>query len=161
LNSWLKFRAADNYNNFNSMSTAQQIFTLSNDAHWRNSAAYAASFETDIDLDYRLVITDPEQFRSQLLTLTSKHTHWRPEWTQQLTPELVAHAAGEFGRTAIDPAQHISNVQSIGWQGWCHALALAHGVNIPVDIVTDLPGYQAWLTEQDSLFVELTLPFVL
>jgi hypothetical protein len=159
INAWLKFRCAYNYLNFNALDPGQQIHVLSNDVRWRWGPVYAGAYESKLDLDYALLFGDTEKFRDQLLTILNQH--WPQHYITAVTQSYIDSAADAF-RATVPPAQdHLGNVDSQGWRGWCDALCLLNGVIIPVDIAKDPASYSAWLTDNQAWIIDKTLPFVL
>jgi hypothetical protein len=158
LNSWIKFRSADNYNSFNTMSTGQQIFQLSNDVRWRMGSVYASAYDTHIDLDYADIFRDTVSFRKQLI-----HMLQRAEWpfTDRITQPFVDDAAAQFRASVIDPAAHLGNVHSVGWLAWCQYWCEKENKTIPVDIESQVPEYQSWLQNNQAWILDRTTQYLL
>jgi hypothetical protein len=155
LNSWMKFMVADNHKDFNNLTFTQQIYTLSNEARWRNeSSLYAGSYESKIDLDYANIFLDPVLFRDQLLQIVKPH--WPAAHVSKLSQNYVNSAIDAFKITAIDPMQHLGNRHSVGWLGWCNALCLLNNVTIPFSLVTHADDYYTWITDQQDWLIEKT-----
>lgn len=159
INSWLKWRAAENHCGFNQLPIEQKIYALSNDARWRNSPVYSNSYETKIDLDYANIFMDPGTFRKQLLSILTPH--WPQEYITRVTTGYIDSAAEAFKITAIDPKEHLGNVDSLGWLAWCHALCLLNSVSIPCQIASNHNDYRAWLTDNQAWILKQTELFVL
>ena len=158
LNSWIKFRRADNYNSFNSMNQAQQILVLSNDVTWRLGAAYAGVYDTHIDLDYADIFKNTPAFRQQLISMLS-----RAEWPycDRVTQPFVDDAAAQFRATVVDPREHWGNVHSTGWLAWCHSWCQQHSVEIPVSVADAVPEYQQWLLQNQQPIIDDTKQYLL
>jgi len=159
LNSWIKFRSADNYENFNALEPAQQVYTLSNEACWRLGNVYHKIYEQKIDLDYSAIFLDTEKFRDQLLCVL--RLHWPQQFVLMLTQNYVDFAASAFRSKAIDPADHLGNVESIGWLGWCHAQCLFNNVSIPVSVASQFAEYQDWVRHNQDWIIKKTQALIL
>lgn len=159
INSWLKFRCADNYQNFNALDPGQQIYVLSNDVRWRLGPVYATAYESQIDLDYALLFSDAVGFRDQLLTILSPH--WPEHYITAVTQPYVDSAVAAFVATVPQAREHLGNVHSQGWRAWCHAQCLLNDVAIPVNVAGDPDSYSAWLRDNQAWIIDKTLPFLL
>jgi hypothetical protein len=159
LNSWIKFRSAENYNNFNNINPTQQIFILSDEARWRFSDVYFRIYERKIDLDYGNIFLDTEKFRDQLLRILA--SNWPKEYMSRVTQLYIDSATAEFRKTAINPAKHLGNVESVGWLGWCHALCQDHNIEIPIVLETDFDQYKDWVEANQDWMIKKTRDFTI
>jgi hypothetical protein len=159
LNSWIKFRSANNYENFNALEPAQQVYQLSNEAQWRMGNVYHRIYEQKIDLDYGAIFLDTEKFRDQLLCVLQ--LHWPQQFVSRLTQDYIDFATLTFRATAIDPADHLGNVESIGWLAWCHAQYLLKNVSIPVSVTSQFAEYQDWVKHNQNWIIEKTQALIL
>jgi hypothetical protein len=159
LNTHAKLFVHTNHNNFNYMSTIDQLYTLSNLSRWYFSDEYVGQYETDIDLNYDNVINNAETFRNQLLTVL-EHT-WPREYLPRVTQSFVTHACQVFRQTTINPSNHLGNVDSLAWLGWCDAIFLLKNINIPIELSKNFNAYQNWVSSNQKLIIETTMPFVL
>jgi hypothetical protein len=156
LNTTYKLRLEDNFNGFCNQEPWQQIFELGDDANWRLAQAYVETFETHIDIHYKNIMRDPAQLRTDLLTLDLPQTV-----LENLTLDLVTQSCAAFTKRCPDTAEHVGNVDSLAWQGWCQGLAVHMSIEIPVKIDQNLMGYKQWLKENNQLFIDFTKPYIL
>ena len=156
LNTYYKLRIEENFYDFCSQEPWQQIFVLGDDTKWRFAQEYVETFETHIDVHYEDIMQNPEQLRSDLLTLEL------PQAIQQnLTQDLVAQSCDEFAKRCPNPADHVGNTASQAWQGWCQGMSMHLSIDIPVKIDQDILGYKQWLSNNNQLFVDYTAPYIL
>ena len=153
LNFWRKHRVANNYLNFNQMSSYQQFCELSNEALWiQSDTDWARMYAVSVNIDFANIWTDPDQFVDQLfLTLDKlgiKYIH-----NAEFVRSMITHYRG----TCVPVEQFLGNTQQLPWLAWCHGLALSTHQSIPFEI-TEACNWQT-LGElfSDPIYIKRTL----
>jgi hypothetical protein len=135
------------------LSFVEDVYTLSDEATWRQSADYHKNFVLQIDIDYTNIFLDPVKFRSQFNWLC-EHVKLAP-----VSQSFVDAAIMLFQNSCEPPTDHISNYDSRPWLAWCHSVCLLNQIDCPV--LVDNWQIRNFFQARDRYFVDALQPFVL
>lgn len=127
-------KAKYHFHNLGRLSFKEQLFELSNNAHFfMSNAVYQDYYCKNIDLNYRLIFQDPEQFANQLFDMLN---NLNIQYTANYN--YVYDSIAYYRTTCPDPIDHYNNTQSILWLGYCHAITLIDQLPLAEIIGNDL-----------------------
>lgn len=131
-------------------SLSESLFHHSNNATWRINGSADLEYAQNIKFNLDLIFTDQAQFVKQLYNRLY-------EYSIEFTPndEFVFNSIETYTRTCLYK-KYFSNLDTIIWHGWCHALCLYHKIDIPVNISTDYNGFVNFLQKNNQQFIDLT-----
>jgi len=92
---------------------------------WMTDTVVLDSYCNNIDLDYELLFVNPNLFIDKLFTILDT-----TDMQYAKNIEYCLLSIENYKNTCPNPKNHIGNMSSIMWLGWCHALKMVH--NLPV-----------------------------
>jgi hypothetical protein len=87
--------------------------------------AVAQYYYTNIDLDYRLIFQDPNEFIDQLFKILDASGI---AYTKN--KEYCRLSIDNYKKTCPNPDTYIDNMDSIIWLAWCHALVMVYDLKL-------------------------------
>jgi hypothetical protein len=146
---WINYYVKDSITLTN---TPASVFALSNNASHRLSTEFDNIYTNNIKLDYDILWTEPTLFISALYNLLDQYNI-----DYQVNDVFVLNSVNGYKTTCRKTVlPHQGNIKSILWQGWCHALALIHNIDIPFNIINNYDLYLKFLKGNNNFFIEKT-----
>lgn len=149
LNFWHKYRNL----HYKPLPFVEDIYELSNEARWRQTAEYHKNFVSQIDIDYSNIFLNSTKFRAEFNRLC-EHVGLLP-----VSQSFIDSAIVPFQNSCEPPSKHISNYNSRPWLAWCHSVCLLNQIDCPV-LADDQPT-RDFFRQRDRYFVDSLQPFVL
>ena len=84
--------------------------------HYTTNLEYYNNYYNQVDLDYRLVFQDPDAFAQQLFDTLDQY---QVNYTKN--HDYVLKSIKHYQSTCVNPADHIGNLDSLMWLGFCHS----------------------------------------
>jgi len=119
--------------NLSDQSIIDQFYTLTNSAVYiLTDTLWQKTWEHPGELDYKLLIEDPDQFIDRLFSVLDRCS------IKYTRDRSYCHSSIEYYKsTCPDPSKHLNNFNSLLWLAWCHAHILINNQPLPATIPTD------------------------
>ena len=96
-------------------------------AAYKFSAEWYRDYHQNVDLHYDLIFTNPDEFCNELFSLLDQsQVFYTPD------KKIVFDAINYFKKTLPNPLDHLDNLDSFFWLGWC--FGIMHHENMPGNI---------------------------
>jgi hypothetical protein len=89
------------------------------------------TYFNNIDLDYSLIFTDPDQFINLIFALLTKYSI-----NYTANREYCHLAIQNYQNTCTDPLLVFDNTDNLVWLAWCHAVAQINNIAFDCDFTT-------------------------
>jgi len=157
LNESLKIQLNPLILNNGTKSFTEQFDLLTNTAvGWLSDPMIRQYYYTNIDLDYKLIFLDPEQFVDQLFAILDS-----AGLQYSKNRDYCLRSIKNYKTTCPNPLNYIGNSDSILWLAWCHGLKMLNKLDIPFydfGSVPDIAQAAQALTSIQSQCIQLTAP---
>ena len=119
--------------NLSDQSTIDQFHTLTDSAIYiLTDTLWQKTWQHPGELDYRLLVEDPDQFIDRLFCVLDK---FNIKYTRDRS---YCHSSIEYYKsTCPSPSEHLNNFNSLLWLAWCHAHILINNQSLPATIPSD------------------------
>lgn len=112
-------------------------------------------YQTNVDLDSKLIYTDPDKFIDNLFFYLDYHN---VVYTKNM--EICYNSIRKYRQSCLNPINVIGNMTNIYWLAWCHSLKMIHELPIYcnfLEISSIEEASEALLLIQDQC-LQLTKP---